>query len=118
MSVFDGGITQERVREARLRVEQLRVLEAQTRQQIELDVRLAWLGLEQAAGELAASTKAVEQGRESARLAAVRYGAGVGTSLEVVSAQSALAQAELALASARFDQNQARIRLLLATETI
>jgi len=118
MSVFDGGITQERVREARLRLDQLRILEAQTQQQIELDVRLAWLGLEQAVGELAAASKAVEQGREAARLASVRYGAGVGTSLEVLSAQSALAQAELALASARFEQNLARIRLLLATGTV
>ncbi len=118
LSLFDGGITRERVREAELRLEQLRILEASVRQQIELDVRQAWLSLEQAAGELAAASKAVEQGREAARLAAVRYEAGVGTSLEVLSAQTVLAQAELSLASARFNQNLARIRLILATGTI
>ncbi len=118
LSVFDGGITQAKIREAQVRVDQLKVREAQTRQQIELEVRQAWLALQQAAGQSTAATKAVEQGREAARLAAVRYEAGVGTSLEVVSAQSTLAQAELALASARFDQNAARIQLILATGSL
>jgi len=112
--LYDGGLTRERIREGQLRIEQLRVLDAQTRQQVELEVRQAWLALQQAAGELLAATKAVEQGREAARLAAVRYQAGVSTQLELVSAQTILAQAELGLASARFGQNLARIRLILA----
>ncbi len=118
MAIFDGGITEAKVREAQYQVDQLKTREAQTRQQVELDVRLAWLGLEQAAGQLAAATKAVEQGRESARLAAARYSAGVGTQLELLSAQSALAQAELSLAAARFNQNVARIQLILATGSL
>lgn len=115
LSLFDGGITRERIREAQLRVEQLRVMGAQTGQRVELEVRQAWLALEQAAGEMAAAGKAVEQGREAARIAVVRYEAGVGTSLEVLSAQASLAQAELSLASARFNQSLARIQLMLAT---
>ena len=118
LSVFDGGITQAKIRAAQVRLEQLKIREAQTRQQIELDVRQAWLALQQAAGELAAATKAVEQGREAARLAGVRYQAGVGTSLELVTAQSTLASAELSLASARFNQNGARIQLILATGSV
>jgi len=118
LSVYDGGITRERIREAQLRVEQLKVLDAQTRQQVELEVRQAWLALQQAAGELLAATKAVEQGREAARLAGVRYQAGVGTQLELLSAQTSLAQAELGLASARFNQNLARIRSILATGSL
>lgn len=118
LALYDGGITRERIREAQLRLEQLKVLDAHTRQQVELEVRLAWLALQQAAGELSAATKAVEQGREAARLAAVRYQAGVGTQLELVSAQTTLAQAELSLASARFSQNLARIRLILATGSL
>ncbi len=112
--VSDGGTTRERVREAELRLEQLNVLEAQTTQRIVLDVRQAWLALEQAAAELVAASTGVQQGREAARIAGLRYQAGVGTSLEVVSAQSALAQAELVLASARFHQNLAAARLMLA----
>src|SRR5207245_1504194 len=85
------------------------------RDRVDLEVRQAWLAAQRAAGELAAATKAVEQGRESARLASARYQAGVGTSLELLSAQSGLAQAEQALASAHYDQNAARIQLILAT---
>jgi len=77
-------------------------------------VRQAWLALEQAGAELTAAVSGVEQGREAARIAGVRYQAGVGISLELVSTQAALAQAELALASARFNQNFARVRLILA----
>jgi outer membrane protein TolC len=114
LSVFDGGITQGKISEAQLKLEQLQVREAQARQQVELDVRMAWLALQRAAGELTAATKAVEQGRESLRLATARYQAGVGTSLELLSAQSGLALAEQSLASARYDQNVARIQFILA----
>ena len=61
LSLYDGGITRERIREAELRVEQLKVVEAQTRQRIELDVRQAWLALEQANGR----TGRHRQGRRS-----------------------------------------------------
>lgn len=114
LSLYDGGITRERIREAELRVEQLKVLEAQTRQRIELDVRQAWLALEQAGGELTATGRGVEQAREATRIAGVRYQAGVGTLLEVTTAQSSLAQAEFSLASARFSQNLARVQVILA----
>src|SRR2546426_93184 len=118
LSVFDGGVTQEKIRQAQFQLEQLKVRDAQTRQQVELEVRQAWLAAQRATGELTAATKAVEQGRESARLAGARYQAGVGTSLELLSAQSGLAQAAQALASARYDQNAARIQLILATGSL
>jgi outer membrane protein TolC len=115
LSLYDGGITREKIREAELRLQQLDAQQASVRQQVELEVRQAWLALEQAAGELAAASKAVEQGREAARIAQVRYEAGLGTLLEVLSAQNTLAQSQLGLASARFNQNVARVQLALAT---
>jgi outer membrane protein TolC len=115
LSLYDGGITREKIREAELRLQQLAAQQADVRQQVELEVRQAWLALEQAAGEIAAAAKAVEQGREAARIAQVRYEAGLGTLLEVLSAQSTLAQSQFALASARFNQNTARVQLVLAT---
>lgn len=114
LSLYDGGITRERVREAELRVQQLQVLEAETKQRIALEVRQVWLTLEQAGAELVAAAMGVTQAREAARIATVRYQAGVGTSLEILSAQATLAQAEFGLASARFSQNLARIQLILA----
>lgn len=110
----DGGVTRERVREAELRLEQLGVQEAQVRQRIELEVRQAFLALRQAAVQIEAAQQGVEQAREALRLARVRYEAGVGTVLEVLAAQTALAQAEAQHAAALFEQNQARLALLLA----
>jgi outer membrane protein TolC len=118
LSAFDGGITRERIREAALRVQRLTTLEAETKQRIEVEVRQAWLALLQANGELIPANRAVDQAREAARLAVVRYQAGVGTSLEVTSAQAALAQAEVSLATARFGHHVARNRLLLATAAL
>ncbi len=115
LSLYDGGITRERIREAELKLEQLKILEAQARQRIELDVTQAWLALEQASGELTASTKALEQAQEASRIASVRYQAGLSTLLEVLSSQATLAQAQFGLASARFNQNVARVQLILAT---
>ena len=114
LSLYDGGITRGRIREVELRMEQLKVLEAQMRQRIELDVRQAWLALEQANGELAAAGKGGDQAREATRIAGVRYQAGVGTLLEVTSAQASLAQAEFSLASARFNHHLARVQVILA----
>jgi outer membrane protein TolC len=118
LMLFDGGITRQRIREAELKLEQLKAQEAQTRQRIELEVRQAWIALEQAAGELVAASKAVEQAREAARIAAVRYEAGLSILLEVTSAQATLAQAEFDLATARFSQNVARVQLILAVGDI
>src|SRR3989304_3920584 len=50
LSLSDGGITRERIREAELRLEQLKVLEAQTKQRIELEARQAWPALGQGGG--------------------------------------------------------------------
>jgi outer membrane protein TolC len=118
LSLHDGGITLQRVREAELRLEQLAALESQTRQRVELEVRQAWWNLQQATPELVAAQRAVEQAREALRIARVRFEAGVGTSLELVSAQAQLAQAEVGLAAARFSQNLARLQLLLAAGSL
>jgi outer membrane protein TolC len=115
LPLFDGGVTVARIREARLRLEQLAVLEAQTKQRIELEVQRGWLGLEQANAQLVTAAVAVAQGREAARIAGLRYEAGAGTVLDVLSAQAAFARAELELATARFQQSFSRISLSLAT---
>ncbi|HVH31777.1 MAG TPA: TolC family protein [bacterium] len=89
IAVSDGGLTRERVSEARQRLEQLKALEAQQRQTVELDVRQASLNLQSAREELVGAGALVEQAAEALRLANVRFAAGVGTNLEVVSAQAA-----------------------------
>lgn len=111
LNLFDGGITRERVREAQLRLEQLRAMEAQQKQGIELEVRQAFLNLQSAAEELAGADALIAQAQEALRIANVRFQSGVGTNLEVLNAQTAASQAEAAKAEALFNYNLARATL-------
>src|SRR5262249_25409563 len=61
-----------------------RVSEAQVRQQVELDVRNAYLALGNAAESLRSALAGQTAARESLRIANVRFQAGVGTQLEGV----------------------------------
>jgi outer membrane protein TolC len=111
LMVSDGGLTRERVTEVRQRLEQLKVLEVQQRQAVELDVRQAYLNLQSSREELGGAGALVAQAAEALRLANVRFAAGVGTNLEVVSAQTASSQAEVAKAQAEFNYSVARAAL-------
>lgn len=111
LNLFDGGITQEKVREAQLRLEQLQALEAQQRQSIELEVRQAFLNLQSAQEELTGADALVTQANEALRIASVRFQAGVGTNLEVLSAQASSSQAEGSKAQALFNYSVARAGL-------
>lgn len=111
MNLYDGGITRERIKEAQLRLEQLRALEAQQKQSVELEVRQAALTLASAAEELAGADALIAQAQEALRIANVRFQAGVGTNLEVLNAQAAASQAEGAKVQALFNYNLARATL-------
>jgi outer membrane protein TolC len=109
--IFDGHLTDQKVREAEARVEQLRASEAQLRQGIELDVRRSVLNYASAAEGLVTADKTIEQAQEGLRIANVRFSAGVSTTLEVVLAQGALVTAEANRIQALFDVNLARAQL-------
>ncbi len=111
MNLYDGGITRERIQETQLRLDQLKAQEVQQRQAIELEVRQALLNLQSAAEELAGADALIVQAAEALRIANVRFQAGVGTSLEVVSAQTAASQAEVSKAQALFNYTGARAAL-------
>ncbi|MBI2247985.1 MAG: TolC family protein [Armatimonadetes bacterium] len=111
LNLYDGGITRERVREAQLRLEQTKAVEAQTRQAIELDVRQAYLNLQAAREELGGADALVTQATEAQRIAIVRFQSGVGTNLEVITAQATASQAEGSRAQALFNFSVARAAL-------
>ncbi|MDR7509636.1 MAG: TolC family protein [Armatimonadota bacterium] len=111
LAVADGGLTQQRVVEAQQRLAQLEAALGQQRQGIEVEVRQAYLSLESAREELAGADALVAQAVEALRIAQVRFAAGVGTALEVISAQASLSQAEAARAQAQFAYSVARAQL-------
>src|SRR2546426_43410 len=114
LSILDGGLTMERINEARQRLEQLKAAELSQRQAIELDVRQSYLNLQSAREELTGADALQAQAAEALRIANVRFAAGVGTSLEVLSAQASSSQAEVAKAQALFTYNVARAALVRA----
>jgi outer membrane protein TolC len=119
LNVSDGGLTSNRIDEAKQRLEQLRASEAQQKQAVELDVRQAYLNLQSAREELTGADALQAQAAEALRIANVRFEAGVGTSLEVLSAQNSSSQAEVAKAQAQFNYGVARAALERAVgETI
>jgi outer membrane protein len=114
LNVSDGGLTKDRIDEAKQRLEQLKATERSQRQAIELDVRQSFLNLQSAREELTGADALQAQAAEALRIANVRFAAGVGTSLEVLSAQASSSQAEVAKAQALFTYNVARAALVRA----
>lgn len=113
--IFDGGITRSEV--GRMKAEHRQTLLNQR----ELEDRIR-LEVEQAYDELLQTTKTVEihsetiaQAEEGLRIAELRYEAGEGTLLEVLSAQTALTDARTSLAQARFALRRSLAGLKLAT---
>lgn len=111
---FDGGVTPARVEEQEHRKEQITIDQERQALQIALEVKQSLLDLESASSRLGAARAAVESGTEAVRLARVRFEAGVGTSLELITAQANLATSEYSLAQALYAQTVALGQVNLA----
>jgi outer membrane protein len=111
LAIFDGGVTAAKVQQAREQLAQAQTNELQLQQTIEQQVRAAYLGLERAAEELRANEAALTSAREQLRIANVRFRAGVGTQLDVVTALQSLAAADTGVVQAEYDYNVALAQL-------
>lgn len=92
--LYDGGLTRDRVQEARLSTGNAQTSLASTRSDVALDVRQSYLNLVTAAQQIGAANAALQSAVAARQLAELRYQGQVGTYLEVTDAQSALVQAE------------------------
>jgi outer membrane protein TolC len=111
IAILDGGLTQAKIDAAKQQLAQSQVTEQQTRQTVELQVRTAYLGLESAAEQLRSAEAALEAAREALRIANLRFQAGVGTQLEVVTAEQNLASADVGTVQAEYAYNLALAQL-------
>ncbi len=103
LAILDGGVTQAKIDQARAQLQAAQVTEAQVRQQVELDVRNAYLALGNAADTLRAALAGQAAAREALRIANVRFQAGVGTQLEVVTQIQNLATADTQVVQAQLN---------------
>jgi len=114
-AIFDGMLTRGRVTQARAQLQEANLDYADTRRQVELEVRQAYSDYLQTLQLIEAQKKTVEEAEESLRLAEARFRAGTGTQLDVLSAQTALTDARSNEVQALYDYNVAIATLERAT---
>jgi TolC family type I secretion outer membrane protein len=113
-SLFNGGQVEGEVREAEARMRRAQNAVRSLRQQVELDVRSAYLAVAAARAQVEAARKEVTQQEEAYRISTIRYQEGVGTSVELLTAETDLEDARTRLNRAVFDLALAVARLDLA----
>jgi outer membrane protein TolC len=110
-SIFDGQLTRGKIMEAKARHERAQLEVDESGRQIELDVRTAYSNFIEAREVLESQKTVQEEAEEALRLAEARHGAGTGTQLDVLGAQTALTQARTTQVQALHDYAVARSRL-------
>ncbi len=109
--IWDSGQTQGRIEQARADVDRAKIAIENVREGIALEVRNAYLSLQEAREKVTAAEKGLQAATESLRVARLRYEAGVSTQLELSDAELAYTQAEQNLVNARYDLRVAWARL-------
>jgi outer membrane protein TolC len=109
--IFDGLRTKGKIVEAAALYEKAGVELDDTGRRIELEVRTSYSKFIEATEVLESQKKVVEQAEEALRLATARNDAGTGTQLDVLSARTALTDAQTTQIQALHDYSAARARL-------
>ena len=112
--IFNGGLTQGRVTAAASRQRQTELELANVRGQVEEDVRLALTTLRTAAVQVRAADETVTLAQRELEMARDRFRAGVADNLEVITAQTSLANARIAQVTSLAQHNVARLNLAAA----
>ena len=113
--IYDGGLRYGFLKERRALEREAGIrLDAQQRL-VSADVRTALVELERARAALGSAREAARTSADVVRLTTVSYRAGLSTNIEVIDAQLASLNADVAAALAENDERQARLDLLLAT---
>ena len=113
-ALFDGG--QARKRAAALERTRRATLEQREDAEslIALQVRQAWLDIEETRQRVRVTADAVDQAEENLRIARERYGAGLGTQTQLLEAETLRVQALTNRDDAELDAGLARLRLARA----
>jgi outer membrane protein TolC len=117
-SLFNGLDTRAQVRQARDKVEQLKVKHLDLSEQVRLDVQTAYLAVQETAARLRVTEKAVAQGEENLRLNRERYREQVGTATNVIDAVTLLTKTRVNFFNARYDHQLAKAQFLWAVGAI
>jgi outer membrane protein len=116
--IFDGGRRDARRAESSSQFRQEEIQTRDLRQQLELEIRLAFDSLHSAEDQFKVATEGLDQSEHEVAQAQRRYTAGVANSLEPVDAETRLARARDNRISALLAYNIARINLAQAMGAI
>lgn len=112
--IFNGGLTRGRLGVAASRERQTVLELGNVRGQVESDVRLALATLRTAAVQVRAADESVNLAQRELEMSRDRFQAGVADNLEVINAQTTLANARDAQVSALAQYNAARLNFAAA----
>lgn len=98
--IYTGGRRKCEVAEAKAQVSSLKHQQSDLRRLVELDVRQAYIHLQDSLAKIRSEKGTVELGKEGRRLAQLRFQEGVGTQAETLDAELALTGAETKLVQA------------------
>lgn len=110
-NVFDGGVTNSRVKAAQASWEKAKLQVDQTKNTAEQEVRQSYLNMKEAEKRLESTNATVEQANEDLYIAQEKYKAGMGTNLDVIDAQLALTQAKTNHVQALYDYDTNKAKL-------
>jgi len=102
---WEWGKTKNRVDASRSRENQMAHALNNVKDQVTLEVKNAWLTLHEAQKQVAVTQKAIEQAEENFRISRERYREQVGTSTDVLDAQTLLTKAKSDYFNALSDYN-------------
>ncbi len=100
----DGGQTIGRKEQARAGIESARIAEEEVKAAIALQVKIAYVRVQNAAEKLTTANKELDQATESLRLSRLRYGEGMASQVELSDAELAFTQAQTNVVNARYEQ--------------
>lgn len=112
--IFQGGQRLARIEAARAQERQVELLRARAARDINMLTALRYEQVEQARDQLTALEATGALAQESLRAQQVAFAAGLGTSLDVVDAEQALARVQLGMLKAQYDADVALASLLEA----
>ena len=104
-NLWDGGQSKANVSAAKANLEKAKEAYVQMIDTVELQVQEAYLNLKAAEQKIQSTHAAVEAGQEDFRIKTLRYRSGVGTNVDVLDAETALATARNNYVDALYNYN-------------
>lgn len=110
-NVFDGNVTQSKVRQAQINIEQARLKLAELEDTVAEEIRQPYLSMREAEKRLRTTQIAIDKATEDYFIAREKYKAGEGILLDILDAQLSLSTAKSNYIQAQYDYAVNRVKL-------